>query len=95
MTRSSPAPRGYEARPHFRALVVCGVIGLLVAIAGFVVGLGIGPAIEVPALPQLPSLPRLPSLPSGYPSLPTDFPTGLPSDLPTDFPSLPQLPGTP
>jgi hypothetical protein len=93
--RGDPRQRpGFERRPQFRIMLVCGVMGVVLAGLGLFVGCAVNtnPSIQPPTLPGLPTLPSLPA-PSGenpLPSLPPGFPQ-LPS-LPPGFPGLPTPP---
>ncbi|WP_433062903.1 hypothetical protein [Dactylosporangium sp. CS-033363] len=67
-TGGDPGPPGYERRPQYRMMIVCGALGVVLATSGLVVGC----AVDTEQSTQIPSVPGLPT------NLPTNFPTGLP-----------------
>jgi hypothetical protein len=79
-------PPGYERRPQYRTMLICGVLGLLLATSGLIIGCAVD-TDQSTQIPSIPGLPTLPAFPGGR--LPTAFPTGLPTGFPTDLPPLP------
>lgn len=79
-------PPGYERRPQYRSILICGLLGLLLATSGLIIGCAVD-TDQSTLIPPIPGLPTLPALPGGR--LPTGLPTGFPTGFPTNLPPLP------